>query len=72
CSRDGDRLLSLTVTEGKYHQVKRMLVAAGGNVDRLHRHRVGGLELPDDLPEGAWRWLEPADLARLADLPSGQ
>lgn len=68
CSREGDRMLRLTVTEGKYHQVKRMLVAGGGNVAKLHRNRVGGLELPDDLPEGGWRWLEPGDLARLADL----
>lgn len=66
CRQTGERSIELTVTEGKYHQVKRMVAAAGGHVVSLHRSRVGGLDLPPDLAEGTWRWLEDADLAALA------
>ncbi len=59
--------LRLTICEGKYHQVKRMVGAAGNRVEALHRSRVGGLELPAELAPGQWRWLEAEDLARLAD-----
>jgi 16S rRNA pseudouridine516 synthase len=57
--------LRLTLTQGKYHQVKRMLAAVGNRVEGLHRSRVGGLELPGDLAPGQWRWLHAADLALL-------
>ncbi|MCL2524468.1 MAG: 16S rRNA pseudouridine(516) synthase [Betaproteobacteria bacterium] len=57
--------LRLTLTEGKYHQVKRMLAAVGNRVVALHREAVGGLALPADLAPGQWRWLTPADLACL-------
>jgi len=57
--------LELTVLEGKYHQVKRMVAAAGNRVEALHRERIGGFALPDGLAEGAWRWLDEADLAAL-------
>ena len=67
CERTGERSLRLTVTEGKYHQVKRMIAAGGNRVEALHRSRVGGLALPDDLEAGAWRWLDDADLAQLGD-----
>lgn len=63
------RELELTITEGKYHQVKRMVAAAGNRVEALRRLAVGGLALPADLAEGLWRWLEAADLARLAADP---
>lgn len=66
CERRGSHALTMTVTEGKYHQVKRMLAAAGNNVSSLHRCRVGGLSLPDDLAEGHWRWLSVEDLEQLA------
>jgi 16S rRNA pseudouridine516 synthase len=59
------RHLRLTLTEGKYHQVKRMLAAVGNRVEGLHRSRIGGLELPADLAPGQWRWLGEADLALL-------
>lgn len=65
CSQLGERAMSLTLTEGKYHQVKRMLAAVGNRVERLHRSRIGALELPPDLPPGQWRWLEPSDLLAL-------
>jgi 16S rRNA pseudouridine516 synthase len=55
--------LDLTLTEGKYHQVKRMLAAVGNRVDALHRSRIGGLTLPADLAPGQWRFLSEADLA---------
>ncbi len=59
-------LLEMTVTEGKYHLVKRMIAAAGNRVEGLHRRAIGNLILPEDLPVGQWRWLEPAALAALA------
>lgn len=61
--------LRLTLTQGKYHQVKRMIGAAGNRVVALHRESIGGLSLPPDLPPGAWRWLEAADLQRLEGTP---
>lgn len=41
----------LTITEGKYHQVKRMFAALGNKVVNLHRHAVGEFELPSDIAE---------------------
>jgi 16S rRNA pseudouridine516 synthase len=58
CEATGERALRLTVTEGRYHQVKRMVAAAGNRVERLHRSAFAGLELPHDLAPGAWRWLD--------------
>ena len=60
----GDHLLRMTVTEGKYHQVKRMVAAVGNRVEALHRDAVGQLSLPDDLPPGEWRWLTPSYLEK--------
>jgi 16S rRNA pseudouridine516 synthase len=65
CEIAGEKLLRLTVTEGKYHQVKRMVAAAGNRVEALHREAVGELALPDDLGVGEWRWLSAVDLNRL-------
>jgi 16S rRNA pseudouridine516 synthase len=62
CERTGEHTLRLTLTEGKYHQVKRMLAAVGNRVTGLHRSRVGALELPPDLPPGEWRWLTAEQL----------
>ncbi len=58
--------LRLTLTEGKYHQVKRMLAAVGNRVESLHRSQIGGLRLPDDLPPGQWRWLSQAELGSIS------
>jgi 16S rRNA pseudouridine516 synthase len=63
----GERLLELTVNEGKYHQVKRMIAAAGNRCEALHRERIGALALPATLAVGAWRWLDEADLGALAE-----
>ncbi len=52
--------LSLTLTAGRYHQVRRMVAAAGNHVSALHRTRFGVLELPADLAPGQWRFLTGA------------
>jgi 16S rRNA pseudouridine516 synthase len=57
CEQTGVHTLCLTLTEGKYHQVKRMVAAAGNRVDALQRSRYGALALPTDLAPGAWRWV---------------
>jgi len=58
----GEHLLHLTLTEGKYHQVKRMAAAVGNRVEALRRSRFGALQLPDDLPVGQWRFVDPAEI----------
>ncbi len=63
CVANDEYHLSLTLTEGKYHQVKRMLAAVGNRVEGLHRSRIGALALPADLLSGQWRWLSSDDLA---------
>lgn len=61
----GDHLLRLTVTEGKYHQVKRMVAAVSNRVEALHRSRIGDIDLPADLAPGEWRWLTADEVAGL-------
>ena len=58
CERISESLLRLTVTEGKYHLVKRMIGAAGNRVEALHRVSVGSFVLPDNLSPGEWTLLE--------------
>jgi len=53
-----DGRLSLVLTEGKYHQVKRMVAATGNQVVALHRSRFGELALPDSLMPGQWSWVD--------------
>ena len=55
----------LVLHEGRYHQVRRMFAAIGNHVDALHRDKVGGLTLPDDLPAGQWRILDEAGVAAI-------
>jgi 16S rRNA pseudouridine516 synthase len=55
----------LTLTEGRYHQVRRMFAAVGNHVAALHRSRFGAMQL-GDLAEGTWRLLDAGDRARLA------
>ena len=54
--------LRLTLTMGKYHQVKRMLAAVSNRVEHLHRSQIGGLALPEDLLPGQWRYLSEHEL----------
>ena len=65
CEAVSSHHLRLTLTEGKYHQVKRMVAAVSNRVEALHRSQIGGLKLPDDLAPGQWRWLSEADLASI-------
>lgn len=58
------RQARLILTEGRYHQVRRMFAAVGNHVQALHRSRIGGLSL-QDLPAGQWRTLDAADLETL-------
>jgi 16S rRNA pseudouridine516 synthase len=51
----------LTITEGKYHQVKRMFAAVGNRVVTLHREQIGGVRL--DIAEGQWRELSEDEVA---------
>jgi 16S rRNA pseudouridine516 synthase len=53
----------LTITEGRYHQVRRMFAATGNHVEGLHRERLGHLSLPDDMAPGQWTLLGAADIA---------
>ena len=58
CEQTGPRALRMTLLEGKYHQVKRMVAAADNSVQKLHRSHYGVLALPQDLTPGQWRWLD--------------
>jgi 16S rRNA pseudouridine516 synthase len=49
--------LQLTIHQGVYHQVKRMLAAVGNKVERLHRQQIGALVLPE-LEQGKWIYLD--------------
>ncbi|GAB2508165.1 pseudouridine synthase [Lysobacter humi (ex Lee et al. 2017)] len=64
----GPRHARLTITEGRYHQVRRMFAAVGNHVEALHRVRIGGLDL-GELPAGQWRALDAADIARIFAVP---
>lgn len=62
----GPRHARITLTEGRYHQVRRMFAATGNAVDALERVAVGGLRLADlELESGQWRALDPDDIARV-------
>jgi 16S rRNA pseudouridine516 synthase len=62
----GPRQARLTLTEGRYHQARRMFAAVGNHVETLHRGRVGGLTL-GALPVGEWRVLRDEDIESLFD-----
>jgi 16S rRNA pseudouridine516 synthase len=66
CIPRGSHQLEIVLEQGKYHQVKRMLAAAGNHCAALHRSAIGGLTLESlGLAEGEWCYLEPAQLALL-------
>jgi 16S rRNA pseudouridine516 synthase len=66
CTLLDERRLAMTIVEGRYHQVKRMLAAVGNHVALLHRSSIGAYTMPVDLKEGQWCWLYPSELALLA------
>ena len=58
-----DYNVNLTISEGRYHQVKRMFAALGNKVVGLHRWKIGNLTLDDDLGEGEFRHLTEEEIA---------
>lgn len=71
CVQRGEHALEIVLEQGKYHQVKRMLAAAGNHCSALHRAAIGGLTLQDlELDEGEWCFLEPEQLALLVAGPA--
>jgi 16S rRNA pseudouridine516 synthase len=58
-----ERQAWLTITEGRYHQVRRMFAAVGNHVEALHRDRIGALELPPELEPGGYRLMGAEDVA---------
>lgn len=65
---DGHMSGTITLTEGKYHQIKRMLSAVGNAVTYLERISFGGISLDRSLARGAWRLLTDDEIARLKDI----
>lgn len=55
----------LHVTEGRYHQVRRMFAATGNHVQSLHREALGGLVLPASLAPGQWKLLDAEEIASI-------
>lgn len=51
-------VIDLGITQGKYHQVKRMMAAVSNRVVALERIRFGNLSLPEDLKPGEWTWVK--------------
>ena len=64
---DGTYSLELSIMEGRFHQVKRMIHAIGGHVLYLKRISFGGLTLDNTLAKGAWRTLTQEELERLTN-----
>jgi len=57
-----EQQITMTITEGKYHQVKRMMAAVGNHVETLHRQQIGKIVLDDDLNPGEWRKLTEVEI----------
>jgi 16S rRNA pseudouridine516 synthase len=69
CEITGPCALRLTITDGRYHQVKRMVAAVGNRVEALHRSALGTLRLDASLAPGQWRWLSSDENAALRSAP---
>ncbi|MCS4532880.1 pseudouridine synthase [Neisseria montereyensis] len=54
---ESPQMLILTITEGKYHQVKRMIAAAGNRVEQLHRSHFGAWHI-ENISEGSWKFID--------------
>lgn len=68
CKQISENVIHLTLAEGKYHQVKRMVAASSNRVEGLKRIQIGELKLPEDLKSGEWRWIDHPSLQRLGPL----
>ena len=67
CIKRGEHQLEIVLEQGKYHQVKRMLAAAGNHCSALHRSAIGSLTLESlGIAEGEWCYLTPEQIALLA------
>lgn len=67
CRQVADNRIEIVLEQGKYHQVKRMLAAAGNHCVALQRIAIGGLRLDElGLGEGEWMYLEAGHLAQLS------
>jgi len=67
CRKLGENDVEIVLDQGKYHQVKRMLAAAGNHCSALKRTAIGQLQLADlGLEEGEWKYLSDAEMALLA------
>ncbi|MBU2873241.1 16S rRNA pseudouridine(516) synthase RsuA [Marinobacter salexigens] len=60
------QLIELTISEGRYHQVKRMLAAVGNHVEALHRQSIGAVSLDPALRPGEYRELTEQEIASIA------
>jgi 16S rRNA pseudouridine516 synthase len=60
-----DHHIRLCLSEGKYHQVKRMMISLGNQVASLHRLQIGGIELDPDLEPGDYRPLTDDEIASI-------
>ena len=58
CEKVSELVIDLGITQGKYHQVKRMMAAVSNRVVVLERIRFGNLSLPEDLKPGEWTWVK--------------
>ena len=58
-----DYNVNLTISEGRYHQVKRMFAALGNKVTALHRWKIGAIELDENLTEGEFRALSETEIS---------
>jgi 16S rRNA pseudouridine516 synthase len=67
CNKVSDTVMHMTLAEGKYHQVKRMVAAISNRVEGLKRIKIGEIELPSDLAPGEWRWLSAQELHALTN-----
>ncbi|MDX1802825.1 MAG: pseudouridine synthase [Alcanivorax sp.] len=63
----GERRLRLTLYEGRYHQVKRMLAALGNKVVGLHREQIGDIVLDASLAPGQYRPLTDHEVASIGE-----
>lgn len=73
CRQTGPQTLQLVIEQGKYHQVKRMIAAAGNHCASLERIAIGGLHLADlKLQAGQWCLLDESQLKLLAPFNPAQ
>ena len=72
CEATGPHSLRMTLVQGKYHQVKRMLAAVGNHCEGLHRSAFGALTLDAGPAAGAWRFVSPAERAALVAKPASR